>query len=298
MNNTLISLWPLFILIVAGFAMKQSGFPGDGFWPGAERFNYFILLPALLFSSLSAAPLHGAALPRLLAAALLVLFICTAGLLAARKIQRWPAARFGVMLQGLLRFNTYIGLSAVGGLYGKQGIQLASVILALLVPAVNVLSVVALSADRHTSLKPLLVSLGKNPLILACLAGALLNFSDVRLDWGADRLLALLGNSSLPLGLLTVGAALDLGELRGQGAAMMLNCLARLLLVPTVAWLCAQWLGLSGMETTVMVLFFALPTAPSAYVLTRQMGGDSHLMAGIITLQTLLSALSLLLVLR
>ncbi|KUJ91962.1 MAG: auxin efflux carrier [Pseudomonas sp. 63_8] len=47
------------------------------------------------------------------------------------------------------------------------------------------------------------------------------------------------------------------------------------------------------MESAVLVLFFALPTAPTAYVLTRQLGGDSQLMAGIITLQTLLAAGSL-----
>ena len=298
MNNTLLSLWPLFALIAAGHCMKRSGFPGDAFWPGAERFNYFILFPALLFGSLSAAPLHDPALPRLLAASMLVLAVCSAVLLAARRLRSWPAARFGVMLQGVLRFNTYLGLAAVGGLYGKEGIQLASVILALLVPAVNVLSVLALSAGRHTKPGPLLLSLAKNPLILSCLAGALVNLSGHRPDWGADRLLALLGNSSLPLGLLTVGAALNVGELRGQGGTLVVNSLARLLAVPAVAWLCARVLGLSGMESTVLVLFFALPTAPSAYVLTRQLGGDSQLMAGIITLQTLLSGLSLLLVLR
>ena len=46
-----------------------------------------------------------------------------------------------------------------------------------------------------------------------------------------------------------------------------------------------------------MLLFFGLPTAPTAYVLTRQLGGDGHLMAGLITLQTLLAAASLPLVL-
>ncbi|MNT75985.1 hypothetical protein D3C72_2149370 [compost metagenome] len=55
----------------------------------------------------------------------------------------------------------------------------------------------------------------------------------------------------------------------------------------------ARALGLPAMESSILVLFFALPTAPTAYVLTRQLGGDSHLMAGIITLQTLLAAVSL-----
>lgn len=296
MSNTLQSLWPIFVLIVAGYCMKRSGFPGEGFWPGAERFNYFILFPALLVSSLASAPLDNPALPRLLAATMLALFVCGAGLLAVRQFRKWPAARFGVLLQGVVRFNTYLGLAVVGGLYGKAGMQLAAVLLAVLVPTVNVLSVLALSADGHASPKALLFSIMKNPLIASCLAGVAMNFMGLRLAWGADRFFALLANCSLPLGLLCVGGALKLGELRGEAGTMLSNTAAKLLLAPVAALLCAHFMKLSGLETAVMVLFFALPTAPSAYVLTRQLGGDSHLMAGIITLQTSLSAASLLVV--
>lgn len=297
MIDVLQALWPLFVLIVAGFYMQKHGFPGREFWPGAERFNYFVLFPALLFKSLATAPLDNPALPRLLVAVALALAVCCVGLLIARRVHAWPAARFGVMLQGTLRFNTYLGLAAIGGFFGKEGLLLAAVMLALLVPTVNVLSVLALSAGRHTSAKSLLRPIAKNPLILACAAGALLNLSGIEIKWGADRLLALLAASSLPLGLLCVGAALKPGELRGELNALLANSLSRLLLVPAVAFACAVLLGLPANERAILVLFFALPTAPTAYVLTRQLGGDAHLMAGIITLQTLLSALSLMLVL-
>lgn len=297
MIDVLQALWPLFVLIVAGFHMQKHGFPGREFWPGAERFNYFVLFPALLFKSLASAPLDNPALPRLLVAVALALAVCCVGLLIARRVHAWPAARFGVMLQGTLRFNTYLGLAAIGGFFGKEGLLLAAVMLALLVPTVNVLSVLALSAGRHTSAKSLLRPIAKNPLILACAAGALLNLCGIEIKWGADRLLALLAASSLPLGLLCVGAALKPDELRSELNALLANSLSRLLLVPAVAFACAVLLGLPANERAILVLFFALPTAPTAYVLTRQLGGDAHLMAGIITLQTLLSALSLMLVL-
>lgn len=296
MNYILVSLWPLFVLILAGYVMRRFGFPGDGFWPGAERFNYYILFPALLFNSLGAAPLDHPALPRLLAAVMLVLFIATCGLLVARRLRKWPASRFGVLLQGLLRFNTYLGLAAVSGLYGKEGMLFAAVILAVLVPAVNVLSVLALSADDNRRVRSLLLPVAKNPLILACVAGAAVNLAGMEPKWGTDRLLTLLANTSLPLGLLSVGAALKLDELRGQVGTLIANSLLRLLLIPAIAFLIARAMTLPAIETAILVVFFALPTAPTAYVLTRQLGGDGHLMAGIITFQTLLSAISLLLV--
>ncbi len=289
----LLALWPLFALIVAGYYLRRWAFPSEAFWPGAERLNYFMLFPALLFSSLAKAPLNNPALPRLALAVMLALGIAWLALLVVRRLRGWPAGRFGAFSQGILRFNTYLGLAAVGSLFGQPGLTLAALMLALMVPTVNVLSVWSLTAERGVSARSLLLPILKNPLILACLGGALVNLSGLGLPGGSDRLLSLLAAASLPLGLLCVGAALKPEQLSGEIPALLGNSLLRLLAMPMLAWAVAYGLQLPAMESTVLVLFFALPTAPTAYVLTRQLGGDSHLMAGIITLQTLLAAASL-----
>ncbi|MEH6366251.1 MAG: AEC family transporter, partial [Pseudomonas marincola] len=184
MLDLLLALWPLFALIIAGFYLRRWNFPNEEFWPGAERLNYFILFPALLFSSLARAPLNNPALPRLGLAVMLALAIGWVALLVIRRIRGWPAARFGVFTQGVLRFNTYLGLAAVGSLFGQQGLTLAAIMLALMVPTVNVLSVWSLTAERGVSARSLLLPIAKNPLILACLAGALINFSGIGLPFG------------------------------------------------------------------------------------------------------------------
>lgn len=298
MLTLLEALWPLFALIVGGYLLRRWDFPGEVFWPAAERLNYFILFPALLFSSLATAPLDNPALPRLALAVFLGLGAGWAALLLARHLLGWSTARFGAITQGILRFNTYLGLAAIGSLYGKDGLAMAALMLALMVPTVNLMSVWALTAERGVSLRGLLLPMAKNPLILACLAGALVNLAGFGLPGGTDRLLNLLAVASLPLGLLCVGAALRPQELAGEVPALAWNCALRLLAMPVLAFAVARLLDLPAMESSILVLFFALPTAPTAYVLTRQLGGDSHLMAGIITLQTLLAAGSLLLVMR
>jgi len=287
------TLWPLFALILGGLALRRWNFPGEAFWPAAERLNYFILFPALLLSSLASAPLDNPALPRLALAVLLGLGGAWLGLLLVRRLRGWPAARFGAITQGILRFNTYLGLAVVGSLYGQAGLVLAALLLALLVPAVNLLSVWSLTAERGVSARSLLLPVLKNPLILACLGGVAINLAGFGLPGGSDRLLGLLAAASLPLGLLCVGAALRPQELRGEQAALAWNCALRLLAMPALAWLVARLLHLPALESALLVLFFALPTAPTAYVLTRQLGGDGQLMAGLITLQTLLSGASL-----
>lgn len=69
--------------------------------------------------------------------------------------------------------------------------------------------------------------------------------------------------------------------------------LIKLLLLPLLAFGLAQLWSLDAMTTGVIMVFAAVPTATSAYILARQMGGDAELMAAIITAQTLLSMLTL-----
>lgn len=298
MTGLLSSLWPLFALIVGGFVLRRLRFPNDEFWPGAERINYFILFPALLFKSLASAPLRDPALLRVALCVGLVMALAWLGLLLLRRRLQWKAARFGVFVQGSVRFNTYIGLAAVGAVFGSEGLALMALLLAITVPAVNILSVYAFTADGNARLGAAALAILRNPLVLACAAGIAANFAGLGLGGGVDHFLGFLAATSLPLGLLCVGAALQPKALGGETMALAATSAARLLLLPALAWLISALLGLPALESAVLVLFFGLPSAPTAYVLARQLGGDAQLMAGIITLQTLLAALSLPLLLQ
>jgi hypothetical protein len=88
-----------------------------------------------------------------------------------------------------------------------------------------------------------------------------------------------------------------MGALRRTGAPMVGAAAVKLIAMPAIAWGMAVGIGLNTLETQVLVLFAALPTATSAYILARQMGGNFRLVAGMLTLQTALSALTLPLVL-
>ena len=55
----------------------------------------------------------------------------------------------------------------------------------------------------------------------------------------------------------------------------------------------ALWFGVSGSHLAIVAVCSAVPTASSAYVLARQMDGDAPLLAQIITLQTVLAAITM-----
>jgi predicted permease len=64
-------------------------------------------------------------------------------------------------------------------------------------------------------------------------------------------------------------------------------------LIPLAAWGLALALGLDSAHVLALLVFTAVPTASSAYVLAMRMGGDGPYVAGLVSLSTLLGALSL-----
>ncbi|MBU2868372.1 AEC family transporter [Pacificibacter marinus] len=282
------TIWPIFALICLGYVLVRSGFPNPGFWPAAERINYFIFFPALLVSSLADAPIRDPQVLRLGCATVATILIAALALTLIRRAYPMPAARFGPVLQGSVRFNTYLGLAILATLAGPVGIERAAIYLAIAVPLVNVLSVMALTEAGHgrTPLA-MLRTMARNPLILACLGGIALALTGWGLPFGTGRFLELIAQASLPLGLLCVGAALQPTTLHRDGLTLAATGALRLLLMPFLAALIARAVGLSGAEALVLVVFSAIPTAPTSYVLTQQMNGDGTLMAGIVTSQTI-----------
>ncbi|MBV7409666.1 AEC family transporter [Maritimibacter sp. DP1N21-5] len=292
------TIWPLFALIVLGFGLARAGFPSREFWASAERLNYYTLFPALLITSLVRAPMGDPAILRLGGAAVVTILVATALMLAGRALRPTPPSRFGPALQGVIRFNTYLGLAVTGSLLGTEGLTRAAVYLAVAVPLVNVISIFALT-DGRTLRRPGMLArmLLTNPLILGCLIGATLALSGIGLPFGTDGFLDLLARASLPLGLLCVGAALQPATLRREIGVLAGNAALRLAALPVLAFGIGWALDLPETEALVLVIFSAIPTATSAYVLTRQMGGDGTFMAGIVTLQTLASVVTIPLVL-
>lgn len=292
------TIWPLFAMICLGFVLMRTGFPSRDFWPAAERINYFILFPALLVSNLVKAPVRDPEILRLGAAAAGTVVLATVILFAVRIVVPAPAARFGPTVQGVIRFNTYLGLAVIASVAGTDGLGRAAVYLAVTVPVVNILSIIALTSGGGAGTARALVrAVLANPLILACVAGLALALSGVGLPFGSDRFLDILARGSLPLGLLCVGAALQPASLRKDIGVIAGVSALRLLAMPVLAMGVAYLFGLSAPAALVMVVFSAIPTAPTSYVLTRQLNGDGTLMAGLVTAQTLAAVLSLPLVL-
>jgi hypothetical protein len=288
------ALLPLFALIAVGYLSRRIGWPGAKAWRTIERLTYYVLFPALLFSSLASTSLAGGGK---VAIALAITSVATAALsLLTPKFVRLPDATLTSVIQGAVRPNTYVGVGAALALWGSQGVALSAVGLATVIPIVNIIAVAGLlhyvrddSAKRPSPL----VALFFNPLILSCAAGLAVNWSGIHLPVWIMTTFKWLGQASLPLGLLAVGAALELSSIGKRWQAVTMACVLKLAVSPILAALLLMALGVHGTAFAVSVVYMGVPTSASAYVLAVEMSGDRDAMATIISASTIFSALTL-----
>lgn len=295
------AILPNFALIVLGWAMRVRRWLEPGFWTQAERLTYYLLLPALLVSNLAEARLDGVPLAGIAAAqALGIAAILGLGALPLRK--SWPRLTadgpgFTSLVQGAIRPNTYVAFAVAAALWGAAGITVIAICSAVVVPLVNLICVSALvqwgGGDGKRGLGPTVAALARNPLILACLLGAALNLSGIGLPELLAPVLKILAQASLALGLLCVGAGLDLGAVRGAGTVVAATLGLKLIALPLAVAGLAMGLGLTGTALAATILYAAVPVATNAFVLARQLGGDHRLAAAIITASTLAAAVTL-----
>ena len=299
MHAVLGALVPVFLVIALGAVLKRGLLPEASHWIALERLTYFVLFPALLVVSISRADLGEVAVVEVSTALLGAIFIVSALLTLARR----PICRlFGLagpsytsLFQGAVRWNTYIALAVSGALAGPKGLAVAAVGLAVMIPVLNAISVVVLArhGENGGATNRLLLQILRNPFIWSCIAGTLINTFDVPIPPVLVTFGDILGRASLALGLLVVGAGLRLGDLRRPRMATWFTCVAKLLVMPALAVGIGVALGLGEVDLLIVAVGASVPSAPNGYVLARQMGGDAPLLAEMLTVQTILAAVTM-----
>ncbi|AXX90211.1 transporter [Arcobacter suis] len=301
MEHIFSALIPVFGLILIGYFFKRIKFPSHEFWPQADKLTYYILMPALLIYELSNASLNSKNSFSFVMAALLAIFFTMIILIIINKIKPTNASSFTSVIQGGIRFNTYVFLALSGAIFGKEGLILSAIILTFTIPFINVLCITIfalyVSNDKLHFLY-LIKSIITNPLIVACVIGGTINFIGIEFPVVINNTLAILSKAALPMGLLSVGFGLVIKEISSFKSELIISSFAKHLIMPILIFIFAKYFELDNMMISILVLFAVLPTAPSSFILARQLGGNMGLMSSIITVQTLLSALFIIIFLK
>jgi predicted permease len=285
---------PAFGLLALGAALKRHLLREDAIWAGIERLIFWVLLPALLVAAIGSVKLGEVPVFGMMAAIWTALGIGTAASLLIARAFRQPHASMTSVLMGGIRFNNLIGFAVAGALFGAPGIALGAVATGLIVPFVQFVTNTAFATGggRRFQPWPVLRQIVMNPLMLACVVGFAVAWAG-GLPPGIKPLLESLGRASVALGLLAVGAALSLGAMADRLPLQLVTSALKLIIMPALTLAFCLLLGLEPLSIAMAVLFMALPTAATSYVMARAMGGDAPLMAAITSTEHALAIISL-----
>ena len=287
-------LAPDFSLILLGFLLCRYTALNRAVWEQAEKLVFFVFFPVLLFHSIVKSPLDLSATSGLIMGGL-TLAASGIALTYVLPYLPWLGARIdrrehAACAQIGFRFNSFIALAMAERLAGPEGLLLIAVLIGVCVPVFNMAAIWPMARHSQTNFGRELL---RNPFIIATVSGLLANLLGFHIPNWLEPSVSRIGAGSLALGLMAAGAGMRLGSMKEAKALSVAVLLIKHMLLPLVALFLSHALDLSKAQTLVLLAFSALPTAPTAYVLAARMGYNGPLVAGLVTLSTLLGLLSL-----
>lgn len=287
-------LLPDFTLILCGWLVCRYTALNRPLWQQVEALVYYFLFPVLLFHSIVRSPLDLNAASSLIGAGVtlglagIAMAYCLPWLpVIGRHIDRRDHA---ASAQVAFRFNSFIALALAERVAGPAGVAGAAVLIGVCVPMFNVGAVwpMARQSGAHFG-----AALLRNPLILATASGLAANLLGFTIPVWIEPAVTRIGAAALALGVMAAGAGMQFGSL-AQGKALAVSVLAiRHLALPLLALALSRLFRLDAGQATVLLMFSALPTSSSGYVLAARMGYNGAYVAALVTLSTMLAAASL-----
>ncbi|WP_253308514.1 MULTISPECIES: AEC family transporter [unclassified Rickettsia] len=302
MNDIFSSTLPIFLITILGSIIKTKWLTSEEFWRGIEKLSYFVLFPAMLFNYVSTADLSVSSIIKLVFALIISTCIISIILAIYQKKYNINKVQFTSIFQGSIRYNSYIFFGVSAPLLGQEGLAIVAVISSYMIIFTNILSVIifayyipdkSVATTLKTSILLMVKLIIRNPLIIATIFGFMFNYSNLELHLGLKKTLDSLSNAALAIGMLNVGAGLNFTIHKELLFNVILTGFVKLIAFPIVTVIVLWLMSIEGVTKSVGVLYSCLPCASTAYVLSRQLGGDPESMASIITFTTFFSVITL-----
>lgn len=285
------SILPVFLVVILGVYLKRAPWLPAQMWDGLERLGYYLLFPALLFSTLATANFGSLPAGKITIAALGMVATISLILMIG-----WPFARrsgmsassYTSIFQTTSRWNGFVALAVAQKLFGQPGLEVVAYVMAIIVLPLNIINVGVLLSMTGTgrTLRDFLRQFVRNPIIIGCLAGVVFNLLHIQVYPPLMATVDMVARTSLPLGLIMLGAGLRIGDALRPSAAALWPVGLKLIVTPAAAVVIGAALGMDQVTLMALCVCGAVPTAMNGYLLAKQMGGDAPLYAAVATIQT------------
>lgn len=303
MENFIYSInvtFPIFLVMVIGYVLRRIGMLNDNFVTVANKFNFKVTLPFMLFKELSGVDIKAVFDIRYVLFCALVSTACFWLIWGGTRLFIKDKSIRGAFVQASFRGSAAVmGLAFIQNIYGESAMGPLMIVSA--VPLYNIFSVLVLtfesneaaSLDKGAKMKQALVNIIKNPIIISIFAGMIVGLIGIDFPTMIDKTVNSVAQMATPLALITIGAGFEgrkaLAKMKPTIAAAMI----KLVVQPLVFLPLAAYMGFAGEKMIAILIMLSSPTTPSCYIMAKNMHNDEVLTASVVVTTTLLGAVTL-----
>ncbi len=299
MQNLLLSfnvVAPLMVYMLIGALLRRFHIVSEDVMRGVNRIVFFVIIPALCFTKISACSLSEVfQTPYLLLLALFVIGLFVLSFLLVPLFEKDDRRR-GVLIQGVFRSNDAIfGLPVAAALFGDDHLTLMTLGVAISVPLFNICAVIAMERYRGGKINVLrmLLQIVKNPIVISCVLGLVFNVCGLRLPSFLSTPISSLGSTAAPIAFIALGGLLSLGSIQKNRRVIAVVSVIRLILVPSFVIGILYACGFRGEPLVVALILYGAPVAMTTCSMAAAMGADDELAAELVAVTSALSILTM-----
>ena len=290
MFNIFLTILPIFLVIGVGFILKRFSFISDSVVNGNNRLVFNVFLPALLIDKISTSNISqnfNLKILFIMYGSVFAVFIISCLIALFLKVSKNDIGTFAM---NSFRGNfAYMGLPVAYYVFSGVGVALGSVLLAFIVPFVNVISIFSLTVFSKSYYKKVIKDSFLNLIVIASLLGVFLSACNIELPNVVSRFLKILSLPALPLALIGIGASLKFKETIKKPNLMLLSSFMKLIILPLVGILLLRLFSVESLMAKILIIMLAAPPATLNYILAQQMNGNELLASSTICFSTIFS---------
>lgn len=289
---------PIFLVMVIGWALKQTGMLDDHFVSVANKFNFKVTLPFMVFQDIAAVNIKEVFDLKFVLFCAISTSICFWGIWGAAKLFLKDKSLRGAFVQASFRSSAAVmGLAFISNIYGSSAMGPLMIIGA--VPLYNIYSVLVLTFEADTEekdtgkIKEACINIVKNPIIIAIALGLVASFFQLDFPVMVDKTISNVAKMATPLALIALGAGFEGKKALAKIKPTFWASAIKLVIQPLVFWPVAVKMGFTGEQLIAILIMLAAPATPSCYIMAKNMKNDGVLTASIVVMTTLLAAFTL-----
>lgn len=292
--------FPIFLVMVIGWFLHQIGMLDEHFVTVANRFNFKVTLPFMLFRDISSVNIREVFDLKFVLFCAIASTVCFWAIWGAAKLFVKDDSIRGAFVQSSFRSSAAVmGLAFISNIYGKSAMGPLMIIGA--VPLYNIYSVIVLTFEAQNEdgtresgkIKEACVNIIKNPIIISIFLGMAVALAGIQFPTIIDKTINSVAQLATPLALIVIGAGFEGKKALAKIKSTAWAAAIKLVIQPLIFLPVAAYMGFHGEKMIAILIMLSSPTTPSCFIMAKNMKNDGVLTASVIVTTTLLSAFTL-----